>query len=122
MSEDFDEKAFNDSLPKGLRHAIFFSSKDMPDLALKCNALIGRVYSNKETGEGFYVSGIKQVLTATVQEFLLDGESDLPKPVIAVHTLVLPEFEEIRKSLPDSLPKKAETNENEETWQDPDSV
>lgn len=109
MSEDFDEKAFNDSLPKGLRHAIFFSSKDMPDLALKCNALIGRVYSNKETGEGYYVSGIKQVLTATVQEFVLDGESDLPKPVIAVHTLVLPEFEEIRKSpSSDNLPKEEE--------------
>ena len=92
MSEDFDAKAFNESLPKGFVHAIFFTAKDMEDLTLKCNALVGRIYSNKETGEGWFVSGIKQILKSTVHE---PFEAGATMQVVNIHALVLPEFEEI---------------------------
>jgi hypothetical protein len=94
MCTALDEKAFQESLPKELRHAIFFSAIDMEDLASKCNALIGRVYEDSEIGEGFYICGINQVITREVTESHMSFE----EPVVVIHAIVLPEFEEIAVS------------------------
>ena len=91
MCTALDEKAFQESLPKGLKYAIFFSAIDMEDLASKCNALIGRVYEDSEIGEGFYICGINQVITREVTESHMSG--DQPNPVVVIHAVVFPEFE-----------------------------
>jgi|GEM_PF-4758325 len=95
LPSEFDNESFNASLPKELRHAIFITARSMEDLAMQCNALVGRVYENEETFEGYFISGIKQVITAAVTEFHMDEESQHPKPVQMIHAMVLPEFEEI---------------------------
>ncbi len=99
MSEpiEFTPEEFNKSLPADLTHALFFTALTFKELALKCNLVIGRVYENKETGEGFFISGIKQIITRDMTEFhtIIDGESEQQRPVVVIHAIVLPEFEEI---------------------------
>jgi len=92
---DFDTEAFNSSLPKDLKYAIFVSARSMEELAMQCNALVGRVYENEETREGYFISGIKHVVTAAVTEFHMDEKNNQPMPVQVIHAMVLPEFEEI---------------------------
>ena len=89
MTQDFDEQKFHESLPTGLQSAIFIVADDMEDLAVKCNALTGRVYENKETGEGYFISGIKQIVTV--------GERLYP----LLEAVVLPEYENIPIVNPD---------------------
>ena len=98
MTQDFDEQKFHESLPKGMRHAVFVVASDMEDLANKCNALVGRVYENKETSEGYFISGIMQIVTKDAREFHITGEDEHPRPVAVIHAIVLPEYEEIPRS------------------------
>ncbi len=100
MSEpiEFTPEEFNKSLPADLTHALFFTALTFKELALKCNLVIGRVYENKETGEGFFISGIKQIVTRDMTEFHIVGDEEHPKPVLVIHAIVLPEFEEIAVS------------------------
>ncbi len=92
MPQDFDEQKFHESLPAGLQSVIYIVANDMEDLANKCNALVGRVYENKETGEGYFISGIKQIVIVG------DGRTSL-YPFI--HAVVLPEHENIPIVNPD---------------------
>ena len=88
-------QTFHESLPKEMTPTIYLRAVTFGELAAMCNALIGRIYSNEETGEGWFISGIKQIVTREEMEFLMDAEDAHPKPTTVSHALVLPEFEEI---------------------------
>lgn len=84
MSE-LNSDEFNKSLPPELTHALFITARNLEELAFKCNFIVGRVYEDKETGEGYFISGIKQIVTrdiGRIDEYL-------------VHAIILPEFEKI---------------------------
>ena len=94
---------FNKSLPAELTYALFFTALTLEELAFKCNLIIGRVYEDKEIGEGYFISGIKQIVTRDMTEIhtMIDGENEHQRPVVVIHAIVLPEFENIPIVNPD---------------------
>lgn len=100
---DFTPEEFHKSLPPSLAGALFITALTFEELAVKCNLIIGRVYEDEETGEGYFISGIKQIVTRDVTEIhtILDGESEHRRPVVVIHAIVLPEVEEIPTVSPD---------------------